>query len=136
MLLFSSYNSYHYCIIEFDFRPTVGVDPVLRQAIWDYLVEITKFGRTTVIITTHYIDETRQAHKIGLMRGGKFLAEESPDDLLQKYHCESLEEVFLKLSVIQNRGKRRRSSIAKEVIDSIQLPGMAVSKKGIHVKQV
>lgn len=117
----------HYCIIEFDFRPTVGVDPVLRQTIWDYLVDITKFGRTTVIITTHYIDETRQAHKIGLMRGGKFLAEESPDDLLQKYHCESLEEVFLKLSVIQNRGKRRRSSIAKEVIDSIQLPGMAVS---------
>lgn len=114
----------------------MGVDPVLRQAIWDYLVEITKFGRTTAIITTHYIDETRQAHKIGLMRGGKFLAEESPDDLLQKYHCESLEEVFLKLSVIQNRGKRRRSSIAKEVIDSIQLPGMAVSRKGIQIKQV
>ncbi|XP_070491613.1 ABC transporter G family member 20-like [Chironomus tepperi] len=106
-------------------EPTVGVDPVLRQTIWDYLVDITRFGRTTVIITTHYIDETRQAHKIGLMRGGKFLAEESPDDLLQKYHCESLEEVFLKLSVIQNRGKRRRSSIAKEVIDSIQLPGIA-----------
>ncbi|KAG5679693.1 hypothetical protein PVAND_009246 [Polypedilum vanderplanki] len=106
-------------------EPTVGVDPVLRQTIWDYLVEITKFGRTTVIITTHYIDETRQAHMIGLMRGGKFLAEESPDDLLRKYQAESLEDVFLKLSVMQNMGKRRRSSIAKEVIESMQLPGMA-----------
>jgi hypothetical protein len=65
---------------------------------------------------------------IGLMRGGKFLAEESPDDLLRKYHVDSLEDVFLKLSVMQNMGKRRRSSIAKEVIESIQLPGMAVSK--------
>lgn len=110
-------------------RPTVGVDPVLRQTIWDYLVEITKFGKTTVIITTHYIDETKQAHCIGLMRGGKFLAEESPEDLLKKYHAESLEDVFLKLSVMQNMGKRRRSSIAKEVIESVQLPGINVKKR-------
>jgi hypothetical protein len=64
---------------------------------------------------------------IGLMRGGKFLAEESPDELIRKYHAESLEDVFLKLSVLQNMGKRRRSSIAKEVIEAVQLPGMAVS---------
>jgi ABC-type multidrug transport system ATPase subunit len=111
-------------------EPTVGVDPVLRQVIWDYLVEITKFGRSTVIITTHYIDETRQAHTIGLMRGGKFLAEESPSDLLRKYQAESLEDVFLKLSVIQNMGKRRRSSIAKEVLEKVQLPSTAMSVSG------
>lgn len=45
-------------------EPTVGVDPLLRQNIWDHLVKITKNGRTTVIITTHYIDETRQAHLV------------------------------------------------------------------------
>jgi ABC-type multidrug transport system ATPase subunit len=93
---------------------------------------LTKFGRTTAIITTHYIDETRQAHMIGLMRGGKFLAEESPEDLLRKYHAESLEDVFLKLSVLQNMGKRRRSSIAKEVIESVQLPGMTVCCFSFH----
>lgn len=96
------------------------------QSIWDHLVEITKFGRATVIITTHYIDETRQAHQIGLMRGGKLLAEESPSDLLRKYNADSLEDVFLKLSVLQNMGKRRRSSIAKEVIEAVQLPAMTV----------
>lgn len=47
-------------------EPTVGVDPLLRQNIWNHLVEITKHGRTTVIITTHYIDETRQAHLVRL----------------------------------------------------------------------
>lgn len=49
------------------------------------------------------------------MRGGRFLAEESPSALLHKHSCESLENVFLKLSIIQNKGKRRRSSILLEV---------------------
>lgn len=56
------------------------------------------------------------------MRGGRLLAEESPDDLLQKYNSDSLEDVFLKLSIIQNRGKRRRSSILHDVTASISVP--------------
>ncbi|XP_072381936.1 ABC transporter G family member 23 isoform X2 [Diabrotica undecimpunctata] len=79
-------------------EPTVGVDPLLRQSIWNHLVQITKDGNKTVIITTHYIEEARQAHTIGLMRSGKFLAEESPQVLLSMYQCTSLEDVFLKLS--------------------------------------
>lgn len=45
-------------------EPTVGVDPVLRNSIWDHLVELTSTGKRTVIITTHYIEETRQAHMV------------------------------------------------------------------------
>lgn len=62
------------------------------------LVQITKTGQKTVIITTHYIEEARQAHTIGLMRSGRLLAEESPQNLLTQYRCTNLEEVFLKLS--------------------------------------
>nr|AMQ10350.1 ABC transporter G family member 5 [Mythimna separata] len=105
-------------------EPTVGVDPVLRQGIWDHLVDITKGGRTTVIITTHYIDETKQADIIGLMRGGRFLAEESPSELIRRYQGESLEDVFLKLSVLQNLGKRRRSSILADVVERVELPAI------------
>lgn len=79
-------------------EPTVGVDPLLRQSIWNHLIHITKAGQKTVIITTHYIEEARQAHTIGLMRSGRLLAEESPQVLLTMYRCQSLEEVFLKLS--------------------------------------
>lgn len=62
------------------------------------------------------------------MRGGKFLAEESPENLQMKYQCESLEEVFLKLAIIQNKGKRRRSSIAQEISDQVSMPAaMTVS---------
>lgn len=97
-------------------EPTVGVDPVLRQSIWDHLIHITKDGHRTVIITTHYIEETRQAGMIGLMRGGKFLAEETPNRLMAMHRLDTLEEVFLKLSRRQNMGLRRRSSILSSVI--------------------
>ncbi|XP_053976396.1 ABC transporter G family member 23-like [Hylaeus volcanicus] len=96
-------------------EPTVGVDPVLRQNIWTHLVEITKEGNKTVIITTHYIEETRQAGIIGLMRSGKLLAEESPTKLMEIHNLDSLEDVFLKLSKRQNMGLRRRSSILSSV---------------------
>lgn len=60
------------------------------------------------------------------MRGGKFLAEESPEFLLEKYHCTGLEDVFLKLSVMQNMGKRRRSSIIQEVSEHVAVPAISV----------
>ncbi|XP_078032938.1 ABC transporter G family member 23 [Augochlora pura] len=96
-------------------EPTVGVDPVLRQSIWDHLVQVTKDDNKTIIITTHYIEETRQATIIGLMRGGKFLAEESPTRLMEMHNLDTLEDVFLKLSKRQNMGLRRRSSILSSV---------------------
>lgn len=65
------------------------------------------------------------------MRGGYFLAEASPDSLMAQYASESLEEVFLKLSVIQNQGKRRRSSIAQGITSVIQVPSGVVNEAAI-----
>lgn len=82
-------------------EPTVGLDPVLRERIWEFLAEQAR-GGTTVIITTHYIDETKQAHKIGLLRDGQLLAEESPEQILRKFDCDTLEDAFLKLALRQH----------------------------------
>jgi len=54
--------------------------------------------------------------QVGLLRGGRFLAEQSPDELLETYMCDTLEDVFLKLSKVQNQGKRRRSSYMLEIM--------------------
>ena len=53
--------------------------------------------RTTILITTHYIEEARQASVVGLMRNGALLAEENPMKLMESYNLTSLEDVFLKL---------------------------------------
>uniref|UniRef100_A0A8D8XZL9 ABC transporter G family member 20 n=1 Tax=Cacopsylla melanoneura TaxID=428564 RepID=A0A8D8XZL9_9HEMI len=103
-------------------EPTVGVDPLLRQSIWNHLVQITKDGNKTVIITTHYIEEARQAHTIGLMRSGRLLAEESPQVLLQTYGCQSLEEVFLKLSRKQGNDTATNDAPAGNITNNITLP--------------
>ncbi|XP_033759285.1 ABC transporter G family member 23-like [Pecten maximus] len=47
-------------------EPTVGVDPLLRERIWEHLVKIARQDglKTTIIITTYYIEEARQANKV------------------------------------------------------------------------
>nr|AIN44129.1 ABC protein subfamily ABCH [Laodelphax striatellus] len=76
-------------------EPTVGLDPLLSQSIWLYLVELTTKSKKTIILTTHYIEEARHAHMVGLMRGGNILAEAPPMDLMSSHNCSTLEETFL-----------------------------------------
>ncbi|KAL1456862.1 hypothetical protein WDU94_001552 [Cyamophila willieti] len=77
-------------------EPTVGLDPVLSYTIWQRLLEMSRMGKT-IVITTHYIEEAKQADAVGLMRNGALLAEDSPSYLLQYYNSSSLEDVFLYL---------------------------------------
>lgn len=52
---------------------------------------------TTIIITTHYIDEAKNSDLVGFLREGQVLAEESPELLMQALECKTLEQVFLRL---------------------------------------
>ncbi|XP_065914567.1 ABC transporter G family member 20-like [Dysidea avara] len=82
-------------------EPTVGMDSLLRQSVWQYIGELTVAKQCTVIITTHYIDEARRANTVGLMRGGKLLTQSKPEDLIRAYNAVTLEEVFVKLAYKQ-----------------------------------
>lgn len=75
-------------------EPTVGMDPILRKKIWDYLIDLSQTHQTTIIITTHYIEEARQANYLGFMRKGKIIEEGSPQTLMIKYNHNILEDVF------------------------------------------
>ena len=78
-------------------EPTVGLDPLLRQKIWSHLVQLARLGRKTIIITTHYIEEMKEATVVGLMRSGQLLAQDRPGQLMTRHEASSLEEVFIKL---------------------------------------
>nr|AIN44128.1 ABC protein subfamily ABCH [Laodelphax striatellus] len=78
-------------------EPTVGVDPILASSIWESLIKMAHVHHKTIIITTHYIEEARQANTIGLMRRGILLAEEPPTHLMHRMNCTSLEQAFLQL---------------------------------------
>ncbi|OXA62277.1 ABC transporter G family member 23 [Folsomia candida] len=64
-------------------EPTTGVDPLLRESIWQYIAGLVSKMGTTVIVTTHYTEECRKFDKIGIMRRGRIIAEDNPRHLLE-----------------------------------------------------
>jgi ABC-2 type transport system ATP-binding protein len=61
-------------------EPTAGVDPIARRDFWDLIATLAAAG-TTVFITTHYLDEAENCHRIGLMYEGRLVAVGRPQDL-------------------------------------------------------
>ena len=87
-------------------EPTVGIDPVLREIVWKYLLELTSELGSTVLITTHYIQEAERADKVGFMRNGFVLQEGNPKTLERQYQESNLEDVFYKLCYDDENGNR------------------------------
>ena len=77
-------------------EPTVGLDPVLRQKLWSLFTELTSNG-TTLIISSHSMDEAGRCDDLVLVREGKLVAHNSPKELLQSTGTKTVEECFMKL---------------------------------------
>ena len=75
-------------------EPTVGVDPDLRASFWVYFLRLKDQG-TTLLITTHYMDEARNCDTIGMLDKGDLVAEGSHSELLDDTGTDSLEDAFL-----------------------------------------
>lgn len=75
-------------------EPTVGIDPVLRKSIWAAFYELKKKG-STIIVTTHVMDEAEKCDRLGLLRDGKLIAVGTPDELKRNTASTSIEEAFL-----------------------------------------
>src|SRR5436305_3237936 len=75
-------------------EPTVGVDPELRRSFWDYFAHLNKEG-VTIIVSTHHLDEASRCTRLGLMRSGVLLAQDSPQELLRQSGQENMEDAFL-----------------------------------------
>lgn len=75
-------------------EPTVGMDPVLRQSIWKAFYELKKKG-TTIIVTTHVMDEADKCDRLGMIRDGRLIAVGTPAELKEKTNSTTIEEAFL-----------------------------------------
>lgn len=75
-------------------EPTVGIDPALRQSIWRKLAELSELG-TTVLITTHVMDEAYKCGRLGMIRDGRLIAVGSPQQLMSETGAATIEDAFL-----------------------------------------
>ncbi|MEU4711391.1 ABC transporter ATP-binding protein [Nocardia salmonicida] len=77
-------------------EPTVGLDPVLRVELWKQFRELAAAG-TTLLVSSHVMDEAEHCDKLLLMREGELLAQLSPDELRERTDEQNLEAAFLTL---------------------------------------
>jgi ABC-2 type transport system ATP-binding protein len=61
-------------------EPTSGVDPAARRAFWDLISDLAA-GGTTVLVSTHYMEEAEHCHRVALMNRGRLIAIDTPSAL-------------------------------------------------------
>lgn len=77
-------------------EPTVGLDPLLRDELWKLFRGIAGMG-TTIVISSHVMDEAARCDDLMLLRNGQLLAHDSPDRLCKRTDANSVEEAFIRL---------------------------------------
>jgi ABC-2 type transport system ATP-binding protein len=78
-------------------EPTSGVDPITRRQFWELIYEAAARG-TTVLVTTHYLDEAEYCDRISIMVAGRIAAIGTPSDLKTKFDASSIDELFVRLA--------------------------------------
>lgn len=79
-------------------EPTASIDPLLRVTIWEKLQQLAQNG-TTILVTTHIMDEAEKCDQVGLLVAGTLFARGTPSSLKQQFQVQTIEEVFLKAEV-------------------------------------
>ena len=83
-------------------EPTAGVDPAARRAFWAAIHDLARAG-TTVLVTTHYMDEAERCGRLAMMSSGRLIALGAPGEVAAQVGGRSLEDAFI---LLQERDER------------------------------
>ncbi len=78
-------------------EPTGGVDPITRRRFWEEIYRTAAAG-TTILVTTHYLDEAEYCDRISIMVDGRVAALGTPGEVRKSLGAETLDQVFLALT--------------------------------------
>lgn len=92
-----SVASLHNPAIIFLDEPTSGVDPITRRQFWELIYE-TAYKGTTILITTHYMEEAEYCNRILIMVDGKIETIGTPSEIKYNFNTKNIDEVFVKLA--------------------------------------
>jgi ABC-2 type transport system ATP-binding protein len=103
-------------------EPTAGVDPVARRTFWKIIRALAAAG-TTVFVTTHYLDEAENCHRIGLMVDGRLVALDTPA---------ALKRTWVPDRVLVARGQDLGAAAALRELEGVR--AVAPFGAGVHVR--
>ncbi len=78
-------------------EPTGGVDPITRRQFWELIYQAAASG-TTVLVTTHYMDEAEYCDRVSIMVAGRIGAMGTPAELKRQFGADTMDEVFVRLA--------------------------------------
>ncbi len=113
-------------------EPTSGVDPTARRAFWDLIYELAESG-VTVFVTTHYMDEAEYCERVGVMRGGRLLAMDTPANLKRQIVKGEIWEVYAQpleagLEALARTENVQRVSLAGDNLRAITQNGLTANR--------
>jgi ABC-2 type transport system ATP-binding protein len=77
-------------------EPTAGVDPASRRVFWQRIHALARQG-TTILVTTHYMDEAAQCGRLAFLSRGHLIAVGTVPEILAQFHQPTIEDVFIEL---------------------------------------
>ena len=86
----------HHPMILFLDEPTSGVDPAARRRFWEIIRGLAD-GGTTIVVTTHYMDEAARCERIAFLSRGHLIALGTADQITRQFNQPTIEDVFIEL---------------------------------------
>ncbi|MGH7508141.1 MAG: ABC transporter ATP-binding protein [Gemmatimonadales bacterium] len=77
-------------------EPTAGVDPASRRLFWQWIYALARQG-TTILVTTHYMDEAERCERLGFLSQGRLIAVGTGQEVLTHFGQPTIEDVFIEL---------------------------------------
>ncbi|MEX2182484.1 MAG: ABC transporter ATP-binding protein [Gemmatimonadaceae bacterium] len=77
-------------------EPTAGVDPAARRAFWESIYAMAR-GGTTVLVTTHYMDEAERCERLAFLSRGHLIGVGTPAEITTQFNQPTIEDVFIAL---------------------------------------
>jgi ABC-2 type transport system ATP-binding protein len=78
-------------------EPTAGLDPQSRRSLWDHLSQVRARTGTTILLTTHYLEEAETADAVCVLAHGRIIDRGTPPELKRRHGGQSLEDAYLAL---------------------------------------
>ena len=103
-------------------EPTSGVDPVVRDSLWQLMIDLARNEHVTIFISTHFMNEAGRCDRISLMHAGRVLVTDVPAELVNKRGAVTLEQAFIGYLQDADAGEDASPADKAKVTEQVNAP--------------